>query len=221
VDCTEFQTNLDRYLDGELSIADMRSAAKHASVCTSCDSLVTSSQQLSALLRTAVTDRVAAVDVSGLWESIEAELDKDSGPVARPLRPRKRPSVGRRFGEWLGALAGDGAFSPVRIGAFAATAAAVALVVNFQTTDVETSRVGSTPDSSVRMSSSSSSSASSVVTASAARERVRPVRIDSMEVAEGHNVTTWMRPKTKTRVIWIGDSNGAEGIGVNNLSLDR
>ena len=59
------------------------------------------------------------------------------------------------------------------------------------------------------------------VMAAAAKVRVRPVRIDSMEVAEGRNVTTWMRPKTKTRVIWVGDSNAAEGFGVNNLSLER
>ncbi len=228
MNCNEFQANLDRYVDGELSTADMRSAADHATACTSCDSLVTSSQQLNALLTTAVTDRVTAVDVSGLWKSIEAELDRDPGlaPMFQPAAGNtgnNRPAIGRRFGDWLGTLVGDGAWIPARAGALAAAAAAVALMVSFQGGDREAPRVGPAPGATASAVSNLPSSAASAgfMTASAARTRVRPVRIDSMEVAAGHNVTTWMRPKTKTRVIWVGDSNDAEGFGVNTLSLDR
>jgi hypothetical protein len=219
VSCNDFQANLDLYVDGELSSTDMRSAAAHAAMCTSCDSLVTSNQQLHVLLTTAVTDRVTAVDVSGLWESIEVELDNGPGvDFSKPaVLPTKKPSFRHRFGEWLGTLAGDGFFIPIRAGALAAAAVAVALIVALPATETEAPRVG--PRSAATNSAIGSST--SVIMAAAAKVRVRPVSIDSMEVAEGRNVTTWMRPKTKTRVIWVGDSNAAEGFGVNNLSLER
>jgi len=219
VSCKEFQANLDRYVDGELVPADMRIAADHAAACTTCDSLVTSSQQLSALLTTAVTDRVTAVDVSGLWQAIEAELDLGAADSQIDSIPSlfAKPSVWRRFGEWFGTLVGEGPFVPVRIGALAAAAAAVALMVGLPAKETGKPRVGPSTAASSKIIGESSS----VIMAAAAKSIVRPVRIDSMEVAEGRNVTTWMRPKTKTRVIWVGDSNVNEGFGVENLSLER
>ena len=214
--CKDFQANLHRYVDGELSRTNMCSAAAHAATCSACESLVTSSQQLHVLLTTAVTDRVAAVDVSGLWEVVEAELDRGPGfGITEPVMPIKKPSIWRRFGERLGTLVDDGHFIPIRSGALVAAAAAVALMVSFSATETESPRVGPVLNAPSQLASLPQPLVSPVSI------RTRPVRIDSMEVAAGRNVTTWMRPKTKTRVIWVGESNEADGFGVGTATLER
>jgi hypothetical protein len=207
--CNDFQANFDLYLDDEMAVDDARRAADHVANCSTCEALVTRSQQLNSYLVTAVTDRVAAVDVSTLWADIEAQLALDQ----RPLRPAARPSVsgpsiGGRLAAWLGALVGDDAFSAVRVGAMVAAAAVVVFVTSSTMTEQgPTAELGTSP-----------------VTVASTRTpggRTRPVRIDAMEVAEGHTVSTWMRPKTKTRVIWVAASSPADGFSANPASMDR
>ena len=57
-----------------------------------------------------------------------------------------------------------------------------------------------------------------------ARIASKAVRIDAMEVGAGHSVSTWMRPRTGTRVIWVADATGSgesSGFGVTSVSDDR
>jgi hypothetical protein len=45
----------------------------------------------------------------------------------------------------------------------------------------------------------------------------RPVRIDAMEVGAGHTVSTWVKPRTKTRVIWVANT----GYSISSVSHNR
>ena len=145
-------------------------------------------QEARALLSTAVAEQVAAVDVSGLWESIEKQLDPLPEPVG--FVAGSVAAVRRWFGaESTWALSW-------RVGAFAAAAAAVVLVV------------------SLAMMRSSDR------TQVAAAAHMPAVRIDSMEVAAGHSVSTWVRPRRQTQVIWVSDGGG-EGFGFSNASHRR
>ena len=100
MNCREFEAQIDFYLDGVLDAPSIRVAADHISVCPKCETMVTDSQQVSALLKTAVSDRIAAVDVSGLWDSIEREL----GPAAPVSTDRFEDARAPQAAGWLHAL---------------------------------------------------------------------------------------------------------------------
>jgi anti-sigma factor RsiW len=176
VNCIDFEANVDRYLDGALDPDAWRSALDHASGCTMCDALVTRYQQAASLLQTAVTERVAAVDVSGLWDAIDSRLLPAA--VRAPSVVATRPVGGvflDRVRDWVTAL------TPVRIGAAMATAAAVALLV------------GSLGDEATR----------ERVARNGGRTKAKAVRIVNMEVPSGYTVSTWSRPRTRTHMISI------------------
>ncbi len=189
-DCREFESKLDSYLDAELPHDEMSASAAHVRGCAKCDAIVTRYQETRALLTTAVAESAAAVDVSGLWQNIDRSLE----PLGSPLR--------RRWTNWLGLLVGDGSGLSSwrldwRMGTAAAFAAAAAVVVVGLAWQLR----GPGPISSGR-----------VATAPA-------VQVDAVEVAAGHTVTTWTRPRTHTRVIWVSDSNA--GFGFTNVSDGR
>ncbi len=188
IDCKQFESKFDAYVDAALDPAERARLAAHVRCCSHCDKIVTRYQEARALLTTAVAEQAAAVDVSGLWESIEQRLDPLPEPVG--LIAASLAAVRR----WLGA---DSPWSVVgwRAGAFAAAAAAVALVVSFAMRSSDRTQV-------------------------AAAEHMPAVRIDSMEVAAGHTVSTWVRPRRQTQVIWVSDG-GNEGFGFSNASHRR
>lgn len=237
--CKDFQANLDLYVDRELPARDFSDAKAHAEACPTCEALVTERQKLGVLLSTAVTDRVTAVDVCGLWDAIEQDLDAApaSSPFGHPAAhtPPSEP-VGESMG-WparIGRMLGFGgeetgwSWSPQTAGAFVMAAAAVALVAVFQGTDPNLEPTVATVASLVPIPSNIDQTPSQEP-AKLVRARERSVRIDAMEVGSGHTVQTWMRPKSRTRVIWIdsafgaedADSNFGNGFGVQNLSLDH
>ena len=193
MDCANFDRNIDLYIDRMLSTSDMDSAASHTKACRDCNESVTRYQHARALLKTAVADRVTAVDVSGMWEAIEASL----GSGVEEHRMHWYHLIAGRaatLAERARALA-FGSFTPARAGMWAAAAAGVALMVTMWSPGTEPARV-----------------------AASRKIESKPVRIDSMEVAAGHTVSTWVRPRTNTRVIWIGDG---DGFSVENASLSR
>ena len=174
MNCNDFEANIDRYLDGALDSNSWRSALEHAARCTACDALVTSYQQASALLKTAVTDRVAAVDVSGLWDAIESQVPATVARVI-PITPRIPVPVGfvERLRGWAAQL------TPVRVGAAMATAAvALGLLV-------------------------ASSGRDTLPEPRIARAKTKAVRIEAMEVPAGYTVSTWSRPRSRTHMISI------------------
>jgi hypothetical protein len=122
VNCNDFETEIDRYLDGMLEPGARGRAIQHAASCSTCDALVTSYQQATALLKTAVADRAAAVDVSGLWEAIDAAVGDIRPPDPLPLHHKPEERWVERWRGWVGE------WRPLAIGA---AAAAVALALLF------------------------------------------------------------------------------------------
>jgi anti-sigma factor RsiW len=183
VTCKKFESNVDAYLDSMLTGADLARAEKHLRSCRSCEQTVTQLQEARVLLTTAVAERVAAVDLSGLWERVEAELE--------PALPARSPGWAGRLAArartvWAG-MDATWQLKPMRVGAWVAAAAAAALLISYAQPEPQ-----------------------GVQVALHGGSYSRPVRIDSLEVAAGHTVSTWVRPRTKTRVIWVagGDDSG-------------
>jgi hypothetical protein len=179
VNCNDFETQIDGYLDGLLEPGARRSAVQHAVSCSTCDALVTSYQQATALLKTAVADRAAAVDVSGLWEAIDADLGDIRPADSRAFHRKPEKREKRWFGRWR---AWGGEWRPLAIGA---AAAAVALALLF----------GGGP--------SSENSPQRF-----ARSKSKPVRIETLEVPSGYTVSTWSRPRTRTHIIAVQQASG-------------
>ena len=185
MNCSDFEANIDRYLDGVLEADRCRIAVHHAGTCTTCNALVTSYQQAASLLKTAVADRAAAVDVSGLWEAIDAAVGNAVPtsapvPVRSPLAPTPTPWSERwrqRFRniKWLGER------SPFSLGMAAAAAVAVALFF------------GADPGSDG-------------MPQRTARAKSKAVRIEALEVPSGYTVSTWSRPRTRTHIISINQA---------------
>jgi anti-sigma factor RsiW len=210
VNCSDFQANLHLYLDGELEGAKFSGASSHVAACGACDHIVTDHQKARALLITAVADRAAAVDVSGVWGEIVRRLDEPQPNVTllegfrarRALRPRLRqPAM-------------------VQMAAFATAAAAAVLVLTFapfrnvpaQRSPASVAPLATQTGATVRP--------QPVSIGTGAIAQSRPVRIDSMEIGAGHTVSTWIKPRTKTRVIWVASLDSA-GYGVSNVSQTR
>jgi hypothetical protein len=211
VTCSDFQTNLDLYLDAELDTVQMSTSALHVASCTTCNHVVTDYQKARALLITAVADRAAAVDVSGVWDEVSRRLDERKPNVTSLAAFRAR----RLFGPTHTRLRA----AAIQTGAFAATAAAAALVFSVFTTPTPTPQAENTKAPMVAPApfvapSPFRTAATGMVAQS------RPVRIDAMEIGAGHTVSTWMKPRTKTRVIWVA-SSGAPGYAVSDVSETR
>jgi anti-sigma factor RsiW len=179
VNCSEFQGELDSYLDGALQGETERLAVAHIARCRTCDELVIDHQKARALLVTAVADRAAAVDVSGLWDEVSKRLDSVSPRVTSLAAARARRAMRslRHAGPW---------------GLGAASAVAAAALFAF-------TLVGGAHDKAATETAS---------VASGALVQSRPVRIDSMEVGAGHTVSTWVKPRTKTRILWVASTSG-------------
>ncbi len=212
--CAEFDTKLDFYLDAVLPAREQLEFARHLDSCISCTDAVIGYQKVRALLTTAVTDRVAAVDVSGLWDRIAARLPEGVSVGTRPPRPVPAAvASGTRFGaavrglrDWLVGFVAPLPLS-IRLGVVGAAAVAGVLAFSIHSESPrEPTVVAEFPPR----------------TTDAGRKRtdVRPVRIDSMEVAAGHTVSTWVKPRTRTRVIWVADAD-LDGFGVGNVSHTR
>lgn len=179
MNCNDFEAIIDRYLDGALDSDAWRGGLEHTAACKACDMLVTSYQQASALLKTAVTDRVAAVDVSGLWEAIDVQ--------SRPGR-RAVLSAPPRFVEYgflVRVRAWVASVTPLRIGASLATAAAAfALILASMSTETAPERVAR----------------------GGLRTKTKAVRIETMEIPSGYTVSTWSRPRSRTHMISINQA---------------
>ncbi len=198
---------MDLYLDGVLPSGEADQARQHLSSCQACEALVTGYQQAASLLRAAVADRAAAVDVSGLWQDIEARLGADLSPAAARSGWRDRV---RQWWDSRPVLAPG--LTSVRAGGWAAAMAAAVVVVSMSIPGLQAPQKGGNP---LQL---ADNALTSQPLHALRTDRSKSVRIDSLEVAEGHTVTTWMRPRTNTRVIWIADN---DDFGVSDASFSR
>ena len=195
MNCSDFQAQIDFYLDEELDEVGAAQAARHVGICSPCAKEVHDYRAARSLLITAVTEQVAAVDVSGLWQQIESKLDTPPNNVLSLAAWRGRV---KRAGRTLTRSGVFSTFTPLRTSAL--TAAAAAAVFAFSLMGVEQEKLPTTKGRGTIAQS-------------------RPVRIDSMEVAAGHSVSTWVKPRTKTRVIWL--ANTGSGYSVTPVSHSR
>lgn len=172
MNCNDFEANIDRYLDGVLEPEPCRRAVEHAGGCRTCDTLVTSYQQASALLATAVAEKAAAVDVSGLWEAIDAAVGDIAVPTFEPIRRPVRQTWRGRLRAWLGD------WSPLTLGAAAAAAIAVAIFFGGAGTEDAPQRIARTKSKAVRIEALEVPSGYTVSTWSRPRTRTHIIAIN-------------------------------------------
>jgi anti-sigma factor RsiW len=180
VNCRQFEEKLDRYLDGELDHASMPLVEVHIAACGGCRKVVTDHEKARALLMTAVADEAAAVDVSGLWRDIEAKLDTPGVVSLAAARTRRALRTAAKATSRTRAR---------QVGAFTAVAAAAAVVFTLfaggaHNVDKRPGLIGGR-----------------------GLAQARPVRIDAMEVGAGQTVSTWVKPRTRTRIIWVASTD--------------
>lgn len=191
--CTDFETRIHAYLDETLTNSEMSGLREHFGDCNACRQRVTDLQHTRALLSTAVTDAVAAVDVSGIWKGIEQALEGEFSGAAIAV-----PAT-RRLREHVRAAAERMHWRPVPAWRFAAwgaaAVAAVALVVVSMPSEPQRVQVAAERPA-------------------VERTGIQSVRVDALETAAGHSVATWVQPRTNTRVIWVADT---QGFGVSKV----
>lgn len=218
--CRDFEERIDQYVDSVMPASQLTAAADHVRTCKGCNDLVTSYQHASALLRAAVADKAAAVDVSGLWQAIDAKLGSTDAGVESLAPQGGRESVaarlrrfhpGRRLRDLAIGILGP---APLRAGAFAAAAAAVALFLI-----AGPARFGG--EKMVAENAEPTADLTAVASRSDldAKPRAKHVRIDNIDIAPGKSVATWSKPRTRTQVIWV---NGPDDeFGVSNATHAR
>jgi len=170
------------YLDGELDHVSMPLAEGHVSDCGTCHTIVTDHEKTRALLIAAVADKAAAVDVSGLWCEIEARLDTPGVVSLAAARARRALRTAGKL---------TGRSRALQVGTFTAAVAAAAVVFALFTGGAGTN---------------THTQPYAMTNGGRALAQARPVRIDAMEVGAGHTVSTWVRPRTKTRIIWVASA---------------
>ena len=192
MNCTDLDNLIDSYIDQHLSADEHARVSAHVAGCKACETRVVEAQRLGALLRTAVADRVAAVGVSGAWNAVaEVIHEQVSGRTVTESVIGFRAGFVRHVREWfdsvgdsIGALWAPGRW---RYGMAAAGIALVAVMV---------------------MDYSEPSPKRVKVVSSKSGGKSRGVKIQSLDVAEGHTVSTWRLPKMRTAVIWVASAEG-------------
>lgn len=211
MNCSDFESKVDLYLDGVLPSEDAEGICCHLSSCRSCEALVTRHQQTASLLRGAVADRASVVDLSGLWRDIEARLEPQLAPEEAK---EPEPAWIERLRQWWSTRpALMPIATPLRAGAWAAAMAVAVVVVAMSLPETATQLRQVQKPVNLASASTPRRMARTLHTV-----KSKSVRIDSLEVAGGHTVTTWMRPRTNTRMILIADN---DGFAVSDASFSR
>ena len=184
MNCNDFEANIDRYLDGVLEPEPRRWAMEHAGGCTTCDALVARYRQASTLLATAVAQRAAAVDVSGLWEAIDAAVGEIAIPRLEPRRRPTSPTWPERLRGWFVDR------PPLMLGAAAAAAIAVALFFGGSDTGGAPQRIARAKSKAVRIEELEVPSGYTVSTWSRPRTRTHIIAINEAPAYTLASVTT-------------------------------
>lgn len=88
--CIEFDKAFDPYVDGLLDPTSALAARMHVESCRECERMVARWQQSRILLSTAVAEIASAVDVSGLFDAVEASLPQPAEAAHASSRRRAR-----------------------------------------------------------------------------------------------------------------------------------
>ncbi len=80
-DCEEFHFDLSAYVDDELSDSRRREVEKHLGACQSCEQVISSLDATTKILKAVYQDsEEPEVDMTGIWEEIEARLSFKPSP---------------------------------------------------------------------------------------------------------------------------------------------
>ncbi|MBC8293252.1 MAG: zf-HC2 domain-containing protein [Proteobacteria bacterium] len=205
VNCHDFEDRVHAFLDDELPDTELAAMRGHLGDCPRCEKIVTGFQKTGALISTAVTEMVTAVDVSGIWQAVESGLD--AGVIAAELATpsasgREHPAQGHPgSSRWdsprwdsprwdsvrrvLDSIATR--VSPGNLGWAGAAASVTALAMLMLLSAGQDGQVGDT--------------GRNVTVAQAAG--LKSARLDSLSGAPGYTVSSWVQPRTKARVIWV------------------
>lgn len=233
--CADFEKCFDEYVDELLDAGMAGAASRHVATCTACDREVTRWQQTRILLSTAVADFATAVDISSLRQDVEAALGlslqagdrvRRRSEVREPAAPH-RDAASRQGDRQAGRRAGREAASGSRGrgGLAAAVRFLSAATVSAATAAAAVMLLSPAPRTAVQVLADASPAAPTFQAASVfvpgSRDNfadVAPVaytppplakpdvaKVDGLEAAAGHLVSTWVQPKTNARVIWVQD----------------
>ena len=153
---------------------------------------MTGFQRTGALISTAVTEMVTAVDVSGIWQAVESSLESVAEPVHLPDESA-RPALDLPWREDAVTVKGGGpvrrlvdrivaGMDPGRL-AWAGVAASAAALAVFLLFPGQGTIQSTRADRTVAVASST--------------------RLDYLSGAPGYTVSSWVQPRTKARVIWV------------------
>ena len=206
VNCHDFEDRVHAFLDDELPDTELAAMRGHLGDCPRCEKIVTGFQKTGALISTAVTEMVTAVDVSGIWQAVERGLDAGvvdaeltiPSATARDQPTQNHPGPARwdsaRWDSVRSVLDSIAArVSPVNLGWAGAAASVTALAMFLLLAGEQDGQVAD--------------SGRNVTVARAAGPK--SARLDSLSGAPGYTVSSWVQPRTKARVIWV--DNSADG----------
>jgi len=75
--CRDAERLIDTFFDGELDGRLMREAALHVTRCRRCEGEIQDRERVHDLLKSAVDDDVAGIDLSSIWSGIEPAIDRE------------------------------------------------------------------------------------------------------------------------------------------------
>ena len=201
VNCHDFEDRVHAFLDDELPDTELAAMRGHLGDCPRCEKIVTGFQKTGALILTAVTEMVTAVDVSGIWQAVESGLDAgvvDAELTIPSATAREQPAQSHpgpaRWDSVRSVLDSIAArVSPVNLGWAGAAASVTALAMFLLLAGEQDAQVADR--------------GRNVTVAGAAG--LKSARLDSLSGAPGYTVSSWVQPRTKARVIWV--DNSADG----------
>ena len=75
--CRDTERLIDTFFDGELDGRLMREAALHVTRCRRCEGEIQDRERVHDLLKSAVDDEAAGIDLSSIWSGIEPAIDRE------------------------------------------------------------------------------------------------------------------------------------------------
>lgn len=214
MNCAEFDKNFDAYVDDMLVDTALLAARKHVEACPPCEHAVTRYQQTRCLLSTAVAEVASAVDVSALWDGVDAALSDRPGTVKVSSWDRLVARARAWATETLLPVFSPQGGALVGIGAAAAIAVSFLLPSNpFPTAQSPTQFAKIPSEVSAPVADSQGAVASRQVAARSRDTRgVSAARVRRVSAGPGQAVSTWVQPRTGAQVIWVSDRGSASAL---------
>jgi len=174
VTCRDVSNLLPLFFDGELDPRQMRAVALHGTRCGACEGELRQLERVQELVSVTIAASVDEIDLNTFWPAIERQL----GPASMPWW--------KRVGEWW---ANDEHRWAVRLPAYAAAAAALALFAMLFFARTQPSATGELPQVAANDNAAS---------------------IETLE-SDLDSVAVLNDPETRTTVLWVSEDTPVDG----------